>query len=131
MIWIFVLILSAAYGIGEKVGEDYTITPLKYNTGLYFERLQSLRFYRTQWKLVTSLEITDYLKNRPAVEEAYQACKDICTRRGLDACPADELGPAIIKKLEDSRRYSDMLRATLGGGQRRRSRGTRVTWSAP
>lgn len=111
MILAYFFLLPLMYS--EGMPDDFTITPIKYNTGLYYEKLQRLRLYRTQWKLVTSLELASYLREEPEIAKHTKQAENLCTQRGLTPCPTEEYLPSMMQKLEDSQKYYDMLNAML------------------
>lgn len=129
MILVCFFLLPLMYGQG--ISEDFTITPIKYNTGLYYEKMQRLRWFRTQWRLVTSLELATYLKEEPEIEKHARQAENLCAQRGLTPCPTEEYVPSMLQKLEDSQKYRDMLNAMLQEHRKDHLRGSRKTRNAP
>lgn len=123
------LITSLVSDIGEtlQVGQaDYKVTPMKTNAGLYYEKLRDIRTFHIEWNLVTSLEIGNFLKNRPNLEIHKTKAIKQCTMMHVPTCETAEEINHLIARLEDSQKNEDLLHGIIGTAQSnndRRKRG--------
>ena len=109
MIFAYLLLLPLAV-----ISDDQTITPLEGDTGLFYEKLPEIRTFQSQWRLVTSLDVTRYLSYAPHVKHHISTMNQLCNRHESINCLSKELGPRLIKKEENTMHYSNLIRTAIG-----------------
>lgn len=112
MILIYSVLLSIT--MGQPLEHDSsTVMPLQ-ETGLFFERLPDIRTYQTQWRLVTSLDVSKYLSNAPPVQPLLSIISRLCKKHESANCLSKDLGPRLIRKEENAGYYRTLIRSTMG-----------------
>lgn len=96
----------------EERNGDFEIYKLPHNPGVYYERVRTLRASHATWKLVTNLGIQDFLNQKPNVPLQMEYLRNLCTKFQITSCPDTKLEPMLIGKLNDTRKYEEILRRT-------------------
>ncbi|XP_046142338.1 uncharacterized protein LOC123987955 [Osmia bicornis bicornis] len=125
------LLLFIGLAMNLDASDDVGITTFEQNTGLYFEKLPPLKIYHIQWRLVTSIEIKNYLRHRPMLDEHLHQIEMICKDHNFTNCPSQLYGQQLRDTLAQTDRYSDLLKAFTGDIPKEQYHRIRIRRSAP
>lgn len=109
MIFVYLFLLPLAV-----LSDGSITTPIGENIGLFYEKLTDIKTFQSQWRLVTSLDVSRYIRHAPDVERHILEMNQLCNRHNLTKCLSKELGPRLIKKRENTVRYSNLIRSAIG-----------------
>ncbi|XP_076549193.1 uncharacterized protein LOC143306631 [Osmia lignaria lignaria] len=113
--WYLLLsIASIQFATANHMEGDYSVTRLRSNPGLYAEKLAPIRTFRTTWRLVTALDVTEILTSRPDTIFAVNRMKTMCKSQNITSCPMDTLKEELDRKLAEAVRYENLLAHALG-----------------
>ena len=112
----------------NTIDEDYKISSLNPNPGLYYKKIPPLRVFHTQWRVVTDVGVAEILASRPQTHPQINRMKTLCTTYKWTPCPADDLNAPLQRKLLDGKRYEELLLRILGKPQLQRTKRSVPLW---